>query len=125
MSPSFASCAREARIVLFLLLVKAEIFQEPRSGRAEAVAIVASAFGPMHSSPNNTVVPCIIEASLFATGRSEYFGSGLPLGRPKWERMTTFAPRLVRSRTVGMNPLDPRRVGDLGSGHRNVEVGAD
>jgi hypothetical protein len=50
-------------------------------------------------SSNST--PGASSASLARTGSIEYFGSGAPLGRPRWLAVTTVAPRSVNHSIVG------------------------
>jgi hypothetical protein len=54
----------------------------------------------MQSSANLTGLPSARSIS-GRTMRSEYFGSGPPFGRPKWDSSTTRAPLSVRAFTVG------------------------
>ena len=57
---------------------------------------------------------------------SEYFGSGLPLGRPRCEARTTRAPLLDRVLDRRQALADARVVGDPAGGRqRHVEVDAD
>ena len=52
---------------------------------------IASARGPTVSGQNLTGWPSRV-ARCSATGWREYFGSGLPLGRPRWDMRMTAAP---------------------------------
>ncbi len=79
----------EGFAVLFLARMKTGIFEEQIFAVLNA-ATAFSASGPTQSEAKATGLPSRADNSA-TTGRSEYFSSR-PFGRPRCERMMTFAP---------------------------------
>ena len=63
-------------------------------------AAMAAASSPTTSGASGTSMPRISPRRV-ATGASEYFASGAPLGRPRWEQAMTAAPWASSQSMVG------------------------
>ena len=85
--------------VLLLAGLVAEVLEQQDLAVAEASA-AWRAWSPATSSTNATSTPRC-SARTGRTGSSEYVGSRLPLGRPRWEQQITWPPWSSSHRRVG------------------------
>src|SRR6476646_3641778 len=100
-SPSSAS-ARESRSSLVSSPPRKRVFSRRSTSPSFRSIVAFSASSLSVLSTNETFRLGSSSVSRLATGWSEYFDSGLPLGRPRCESRTTRAPRSSRSSSVGI-----------------------
>ena len=113
--------ARKFCVVGFFFGMVAHIFEQQHFPIAQGFAL-RFGFGTDAICRERHGLPPSNSCSRAATGASEYFGSTLPLGRPRCEASTSRAPRSVARRSVGRvsrmrvsSPTFPSDVGTLKS----------
>src|SRR5215831_14210904 len=75
-------------------------FSSTRTSPSRSALLWPSTPGPTQSLPKATGLPSR-SSSFFAAGRSEYFGSGPPFGRPKCDASTRRPPFSIANCNVG------------------------
>src|SRR5215468_6386066 len=75
-------------------------FSSTRTSPSRNALLCPSTPGPTQSAPNATGLPSS-SSSFFAAGRTEYFGSGPPFGRPRCDASTSRPPFSIANFNVG------------------------